>query len=256
MKVTTLVGRSSFAVRCTFSFMPGVYLPEAMRTKAMRSRWLASMLACTLKTTPAKSLSSGWISFTTGWRLTSVVLVRDCGEGARSTSASSTSITPKLFTPEPKNTGVCLPARKASRSQVGEAPVASSMLSMACSKSAPKRLTSVSRSLSGMVSKSCGSRSLPDSNTVIACVRRFMMPRKLLPWPTGQVMGTQGMPSSRSTSSRMSSGSRTSRSILLTKVMMGVSRWRQTSISRRVCASTPLAASITISAESTAVSTR
>ena len=107
-----------------------------------------------------------------------------------------------------------------------------------------------------MVSKSCGRRSEPDSNTVIAWVRRFMMPPKVLPWPTGQVIGTQGMPSSRSTSSRMSSGSRTSRSILLTKVMMGVSRWRQTSIRRRVCASTPLAASITISAESTAVSTR
>ena len=107
-----------------------------------------------------------------------------------------------------------------------------------------------------MVSKSCGRRSLPDSNTVMAWVRRLMMPPKVLPWPTGQVMGTQGMPSSRSTSSRMSSGSRTSRSILLTKVMMGVSRWRQTSIRRRVCASTPLAASITISAESTAVSTR
>ena len=82
------------------------------------------------------------------------------------------------------------------------------------------------------------------------------MPPKLLPLPTGHVMGTQGMPSSRSTSSRMSSGSRTSRSILLTKVMMGVLRWRQTSIRRRVCASTPLAASMTISAESTAVSTR
>jgi hypothetical protein len=38
--------------------------------------------------------------------------------------------------------------------------------------------------------------------------------------------------------------------------MMGVLRWRQTSIRRRVCDSTPLAASITISAESTAVSTR
>ena len=37
-EVTTLVGRSSFDVRCTLSFMPGVYLPEAMRTKAMRSR--------------------------------------------------------------------------------------------------------------------------------------------------------------------------------------------------------------------------
>ncbi len=107
-----------------------------------------------------------------------------------------------------------------------------------------------------MASKSCGLRSLPASNTVIAWVRRLMMPPKLLPCPTGQVMGTQGMPSSRSTSSRMSRGSRTSRSILLTKVMMGVSRCRQTSISRRVCDSTPLAASITMSAESTAVSTR
>ena len=56
------------------------------------------------------------------------------------------------------------------------------------------------------------------------CVRRLTMPPNDLPCPTGQVMGTQGMPSSRSTSSKMSSGSRTSRSILLTKVMMGVSR--------------------------------
>jgi hypothetical protein len=131
------------------------------------------------------------------------------------------------------------------------------MLSAAASHS---RFRSAARSVaasdSGMVSKSCGRRSLPDSNTVISPRRRFMMPPKLLPLPTGQVIGTHGMPSSRSTSSRMSSGSRTSRSILLTKVMMGVLRWRQTSIRRRVCASTPLAASMTISAESTAVSTR
>ena len=40
------------------------------------------------------------------------------------------------------------------------------------------------------------------------------------------------------------------------KVMIGVSRMRQTSSSLIVCASTPLAQSITISAESTAVSTR
>ena len=59
MKVTTLVGRNSLPVRCTFIFMPGVYLPEATRTKAMRSRWLLSILACTLNTTPEKFLSSG-----------------------------------------------------------------------------------------------------------------------------------------------------------------------------------------------------
>ena len=65
-----------------------------------------------------------------------------------------------------------------------------------------------------------------------------------------------GMPSTVSISSRIISGSRTSRSILLMKVMMGVLRARQTSSSRKVCGSTPLAASITISAASTAVRTR
>ena len=65
-----------------------------------------------------------------------------------------------------------------------------------------------------------------------------------------------GMPSTVSISSRISSGSLTSRSILLMKVMIGVLRARQTASSRSVCASTPLAASMTISAASTAVSTR
>ncbi len=40
------------------------------------------------------------------------------------------------------------------------------------------------------------------------------------------------------------------------KVMIGTSRRRQTSKSFRVCSSMPLAASITITAESTAVSVR
>ena len=256
MKVTTLVGRSSFAVRMTLSFIPGVYFPEAIRTKAMRSRWLASILAWTLNTTPLKAWSSGCTSFTTGWRLTRVVLVLDCGLGAKSTKASRTSITPKLFTPEPKNTGVCLPAKKAAWSHAGEAPVANSILSNALVHSWPKRLAKTSASFNRTASKSWGRRSLPLSNTVMACVRKLMMPPKALPWPTGQVMGTQGIPSSRSISSKISKGSRTSRSILLTKVMMGVSRCRHTSIKRRVCDSTPLAASITINAASTAVRTR
>ena len=74
--------------------------------------------------------------------------------------------------------------------------------------------------------------------------------------PIGQVTGAHWIFSTDSTSSSSSSGSRTSRSILFMKVMMGVSRMRHTSSSLMVCASTPLAASITISAESTAVSTR
>ena len=74
--------------------------------------------------------------------------------------------------------------------------------------------------------------------------------------PIGQVTGAQSIFSTDSISSRMSTGSRTSRSILLTKVMIGVLRRRHTSSSLMVCASTPLAASITITAASTAVSTR
>ena len=51
-------------------------------------------------------------------------------------------------------------------------------------------------------------------------------------------------------------GSRISRSSLLMKVMIGVLRRRQTSSSLMVRGSTPLAPSITISAESTAVRVR
>ena len=74
--------------------------------------------------------------------------------------------------------------------------------------------------------------------------------------PSGHETGAQSMFRTSSISSSSASGSRTSRSILLTNVMIGVSRSRQTSSSLIVCASTPLAASITITAASTAVSTR
>ena len=81
-------------------------------------------------------------------------------------------------------------------------------------------------------------------------------PAKDLPMPTGQVNGTTSMPSADSISSMSSMGGFTSRSILLIKVTIGVLRARQTSNKRKVCDSTPLAASITIKAESTAVNTR
>ena len=74
--------------------------------------------------------------------------------------------------------------------------------------------------------------------------------------PIGQETGAQSIFSTDSISSSSSTGSRTSRSILLTKVMIGVERSRQTSSSLIVCSSTPLAASMTITAASTAVSTR
>ena len=74
--------------------------------------------------------------------------------------------------------------------------------------------------------------------------------------PTGQVTGAHSIFSTSSISCSKSKGSRTSRSSLFTKVMIGVLRRRHTSSSLIVCASTPLAASITITAASTAVSTR
>ncbi len=82
------------------------------------------------------------------------------------------------------------------------------------------------------------------------------MPRSSLPIPIGQVTGAVAIPNTFSISSSSSIGGRPSRSSLLMKVMMGVSRRRHTSISLMVRSSTPLAQSMTISAESTAVRVR
>ena len=64
------------------------------------------------------------------------------------------------------------------------------------------------------------------------------------------------MPSSFSSSSSSSKESRASRSILLMKVKMGMSRMAHTLNSLRVWASTPLAASMTITALSAAIRVR
>ncbi len=74
--------------------------------------------------------------------------------------------------------------------------------------------------------------------------------------PIGQVAGVTWSWRSCSISLIRSKGSRPSRSSLLMKVTIGTLRSRQTSNSLRVCASIPLAASITMMAESTAVSVR
>jgi hypothetical protein len=72
----------------------------------------------------------------------------------------------------------------------------------------------------------------------------------------GQVIGAHWISSTDSISSSSSIGGRPSRSSLLMKVRIGVSRRRQTLSSLMVCASTPLTESITITAESTAVRVR
>ena len=82
------------------------------------------------------------------------------------------------------------------------------------------------------------------------------MPANSAARPTGHVTGAVSSASVDAISSSNSIGSRLSRSILLMNVMIGMSRSRQISNSFRVRASMPLAASITITAESTAVSVR
>ena len=102
-----------------------------------------------------------------------------------------------------------------------------------------------------------GDRRYGDRAAQSAYPRLMLHARAItLPMPTGQVNGTVGMRRIFSISSRSSSGSLPSRSSLLMNVMMGVLRARQTSSSRIVCDSTPFTESITMSAASTAVSTR
>jgi len=74
--------------------------------------------------------------------------------------------------------------------------------------------------------------------------------------PTGQVSGAVSSANACDTSSSSANGSCASRSNLLTKVRIGMSRRRQISNSFLVRSSMPFAASITITAQSTAVSVR
>ncbi len=74
--------------------------------------------------------------------------------------------------------------------------------------------------------------------------------------PTGQTCGETLSWSASSISSITSKALRPSRSTLLAKVMMGMSRRRQISKSFRVWLSMPLATSTTMMALSTAVSVR
>ena len=72
----------------------------------------------------------------------------------------------------------------------------------------------------------------------------------------GQLTGQERMPSTFSSSSISSNGSRPARSSLLTKVKMGMERMRHTLNSLMVCSSTPLALSMSITALSAATSVR
>ncbi len=87
-------------------------------------------------------------------------------------------------------------------------------------------------------------------------VVRSSTPRKSPAIPTGQVNGVGTSPVRVWISSISSSGSRPGRSHLFTTVTIGTPRLRHTSNSFIVCGSRPLAASSSMTALSTAVSTR
>jgi hypothetical protein len=74
--------------------------------------------------------------------------------------------------------------------------------------------------------------------------------------PTGQVSGVGVSPVRSAISSMSSRASLPGRSHLLTTVITGMPRCRQTANSFIVCASSPFAASMSMTAASTAVSTR
>jgi hypothetical protein len=81
------------------------------------------MLAWILNTTP--------LNFDSVGRTSRCRASRGLGDGARSTSASRTSRTPKLLMADPKKTGVCSPRLNALASKAGDAPSISSISSRA-----------------------------------------------------------------------------------------------------------------------------
>jgi len=179
---------------------------------------------------------------------------RGPGGGASSTSASRRACTPKLRTAEANSTGVVRPARKDSWSW--SAPVASSSeaSSSAASHAAPSRAAACSG-----VNRSSGAMRAPPAVWVYRTyspVARSTTPRKSPAMPTGQVRGVGVSPVRSAISSISSRGSRPGRSHLFTTVMIGMPRCLQTANSFMVWGSRPLAASMSMTAASTAASTR
>ena len=104
---------SCLAVFWTLSFMPRWNLPDAIRNMAIRSRWLGSILAWTLKTKPVTSGAPGSIVVSTGSgalrapaRAPYLRAFMVLGGGAQSPMAASSSSMPKWRRAEPHSTGV------------------------------------------------------------------------------------------------------------------------------------------------------
>jgi hypothetical protein len=170
--------------------------------------------------------------------------------GASSTTASSSSRTPKFDSAEPKNTGVAVPARNASTST--SAPIASS--SSTSSRTVLGDLVDAA-----LVLLACAighRRGVGGLEAVGVPVRRSTTPWKRPSGLIGQVTGCPTSPRVASMSSRISSGSGTRPVHLVHEGDDRGAAGRQTAYSFSVWGSTPRAASMTITAASTPDSTR
>ncbi len=164
---------------------------------------------------------------------------------------------PKFEMAEPKNTGVCLPVKNSSKAKgVVVSRINSTSSRIWATTSSPKTVLNSGLSTPSITISSPISEFFPASYKYILSSNKCTTPLNDLPIPIGQVIGAHSIFSTVSTSSNKSIGVLPSLSNLLIKVKIGVSRNRHTSINLIVRISTPLATSITIKAESTAVKVR
>mmetsp|Transcript_14161 Transcript_14161/g.34070 ORF Transcript_14161/g.34070 Transcript_14161/m.34070 type:complete len:201 (-) Transcript_14161:984-1586(-) len=119
---------TNFLVRAFITFMPRSKRPLTTRTNATLSRCLGSMLACSLNTNPVKWSSTASMN-------PPVLVARPRGRTLYPRNVSRNSCTPKLFPPDPKNTGVSCPACTCSRSSSLPSSSNSSMSSISCAYS-------------------------------------------------------------------------------------------------------------------------
>ena len=247
----TCCGCESLATRpdCTcFTFMSERNFPEQIRMNAMRSRCALFMLAWILKTNAEKSLLYGSMSPMSDFLAS--------GAGAILRNSCMNISTPKFCSAEPKKTGVSIPAFTSSRSKLSAAPSISSTSPISFSvASSPIAAESALLSLTGMRFSTPSLVPFSVSEYVRTSFSwRSYIPLKFFPDPIGQFTGQVATPRFFSISSNISKVSSASRSILLMNVKIGICLIAQTLKSFLVCGSTPLPPSITITAESAAIS--
>ena len=158
---------------------------------------------------------------------------------------------------EPKNTGESSPFVTSSMSKSALAPSNSSISSMSwLLNSSPISSERAGSSIWMIFSEPSFVPFKVSAKVMTSLLFLSYTPLNCFPEPIGQLIGHVAIPSSFSMSSRSSNVSLASRSILFMNVKIGICLMTQTLKSFLVCASTPLLASITMTAESAAMSVR